>query len=97
MNRLLLSFVINSQTGNTSQLVEFPVIDNETTFQDADHDARFAAAVASFGMQLRQSEYSGDWNMQNVIDTASDAKGEDMSGLRAEFVEMAEAAKRLKQ
>ena len=94
---LTLKLRYKQPTGNTSQLVEFPVIDNETSFQDADHDARFAAAVASFGMQLRQSEYSGDWNMQNVIDTASDAKGEDMSGLRAEFVEMAEAAKRLKQ
>ncbi|MCP4776338.1 MAG: DUF3520 domain-containing protein, partial [Planctomycetaceae bacterium] len=83
--------------GDTSQLVEFPVIDQQVTFQDADHDARFAAAVASFGMQLRQSEYAGDWNMQNVIDSASDAKGEDMSGLRVEFVEMAKAAKKLKQ
>jgi hypothetical protein len=35
--------------------------------------------------------------MQNVIDVANDAKGEDMSGLRTEFVEMAEAAKRMKQ
>lgn len=82
--------------GDTSQLVEFPVTDNETTFQDADHDARFAAAVASFGMQLRHSEYSGDWNMQNVIETAKDSMGEDMSGLRAEFVELAEIAKQFK-
>lgn len=94
---LTLKLRYKQPDGETSQLVEFPVIDNETTFQDADHDARFAAAVASFGMQLRQSEHAGDWNMQNVIDIASDAKGEDMSGLRAEFVEMAEAAKKLKQ
>ena len=94
---LTLKLRYKQPDGDTSQLVEFPVIDNETTFQDADHDARFAAAVASFGMQLRQSEYSGDWNMQNVIDVANDAKGEDMSGLRTEFVEMAEAAKRMKQ
>jgi Ca-activated chloride channel family protein len=94
---LTLKLRYKQPDGDTSQLVEFPVIDNETTFQDADHDARFAAAVASFGMQLRQSEYSGHWNMQNVIDVANDAKGEDMSGLRTEFVEMAEAAKRMKQ
>ncbi len=94
---LTLKLRYKQPDGDTSQLVEFPVIDQQVTFQDADHDARFAAAVASFGMQLRQSEYSGDWNMQNVIDIASDAKGEDMSGLRAEFVEMAKAAKRLKQ
>ncbi|MDB4353462.1 DUF3520 domain-containing protein, partial [bacterium] len=80
----------------TSKLVEFPVIDNETTFQDADHDARFAAAVASFGMQLRQSKHAGDWSLQNVLNVAEDAKGEDMSGLRTEFVEMVEAANNLK-
>ena len=94
---LTLKLRYKQPDGNTSQLVEFPVIDNETTFEDADHDARFAAAVASFGMQLRESEYSGNWNMQKVIDVANDAKGEDMSGLRAEFVEMATAAKLLKQ
>lgn len=81
--------------GNTSKLHEFPVVDNETKFQDADHDARFAAAVANFGMLLRGSAYSGDWNFQDVIDVAKDAKGEDMSGLRAEFVEMVEAASKM--
>ena len=94
---LTLKLRYKQPDGDTSQLVEFPVIDNETSFKDADHDARFAAAVASFGMQLRESKYGGDWNMQNVIDVANDAKGEDMSGLRAEFVEMAKAAKLLKQ
>ena len=93
---LTLKLRYKQPDGDTSKLVEFPVVDDETTFEDADHDARFAAAVASFGMQLRQSKYSGNWNMQNVIDTAKDSKGEDMSGLRAEFVEMAVAANKLK-
>ena len=93
---LTLKLRYKEPDGDTSKLVEFPVVDNETTFQDADHDARFAAAVASFGMQLRGSKYSGDWSFQDVIDVAKDAKGEDMSGLRAEFVEIVEAASKMK-
>lgn len=93
---LTLKLRYKQPDGDTSELVEFPVTDNETRFEDADHDARFAAAVASFGMQLRGSEYAGNWEMKNVIDVARDAMGEDMSGLRAEFIEMAEAAKKMK-
>jgi Ca-activated chloride channel family protein len=94
---LTLKLRYKEPDGDTSKLVEFPVVDNETTFQDADHDARFAAAVASFGMQLRKSKYAGDWNLKDVIDVAKDAKGEDMSGLRAEFVEMVKAARKMQE
>ena len=91
---LTLKLRYKEPEGQTSKLVEYPVIDNEARFQDADHDARFAAAVANFGMQLRKSKFAGDWDLQDVIEVAQDAKGEDMSGLRAEFVEMVETAKK---
>jgi Ca-activated chloride channel family protein len=81
--------------GDTSTLVEFPVTDEGGEFKDADHDVRFAAAVASFGMQLRRSEYAGSWTMNDVIRVADDARGEDMDGLRAEFVDLARKAKEL--
>ena len=79
---LTLKLRYKEPEGQTSKLVEYPVIDNEARFQDADHDARFAAAVANFGMQLRKSKFAGDWDLQDVIEVAQDAKGEDMSGLR---------------
>jgi len=92
---LTLKLRYKEPDGDTSKLVEFPVIDNETNFKDADHDARFAAAVAGFGMQLRNSKYAGDWQLNDVITVAEDAKGEDESGLRAQFVEMAQTAKKI--
>ena len=46
-------------------------------------------------MQLRRSEYSGRWLMSDVIRVADDSKGEDVDGLRAEFVELAKKAKEL--
>lgn len=81
--------------GDTSTLVEFPVTDEGGEFKDADHDVRFAAAVASFGMQLRRSDYAGSWTMSDVLKVAEDSKGEDVDGLRAEFVALVEKASEL--
>jgi Ca-activated chloride channel homolog len=74
---------------------DISVKDTGGDFKDADAEVRFAAAVAGFGMQLRRSEYTGNWTMQDVIQTAEAAKGEDPFDLRAEFVELARKAAQL--
>jgi Ca-activated chloride channel family protein len=82
--------------GDTSEEeVEIPVTDEGGDFDQADHDLRFAAAVAGFGMQLRGSEYAGNWTLSDVLKVAEDAKGEDEYGLRAEFVELVSKASEL--
>jgi Ca-activated chloride channel family protein len=55
-------------------------------------DFTFAAAVASFGMLLRDSPHRGDANWQSVLALARDGTGEDRGGYRARFVELVEAA-----
>jgi Ca-activated chloride channel family protein len=81
--------------GDTSTLVEFPVVDDGLDFAEAEDDVRFAAAVASFGMQLRRSPYAGSWTLSDAMNTANRAKGEDRSGLRAEFVTLVQKASQL--
>jgi Ca-activated chloride channel family protein len=81
--------------GSESTEIEIPIKDDELDFQDADHDARFAAAVAGFGMQLRRSKYAGNWTLDDVIRVAKDATGEDEYGIRAEFISLAERARSL--
>jgi Ca-activated chloride channel family protein len=56
---------------------------------------RFAAAVAAFGMLLRESEQRGtaDWAM--VQELARESRGHDASGYRAEFLELAKRAAEL--
>lgn len=49
---------------------------------------RFAAAVAQFGMLLNQSEYAADATLEQVIEQARGAMGEDTFGLRAEFIQL---------
>ena len=81
--------------GDTSTLVEFPVEDEGKRFKAADTQTQFAAAVAGFGMQLRRSDYRGDWTLSDVIRVANTNKGKDPNGLRAEFIKMAQQAANL--
>lgn len=81
--------------GDVSEKIAFPLVNESVPFQEADTDFQFAAAVAGFGMQLRNSPQAGTWTMDDVIATATAAKGDDEHGLRAEFLELARTAKRL--
>ena len=54
---------------------------------------RFAAAVAEYGMLLRNSEYKAQSNWENVITLARQNLGTDPGGYRAEFVRLAEVAR----
>ncbi len=82
--------------GGASTLIELSAKDNEQAFAKADSDFRFAAAVAAFGMQLRQSEFAGDWTLRNVLEVAQANVGPDEFQLRSEFVQLVTAALRLK-
>ncbi|MCA9173134.1 MAG: VWA domain-containing protein [Planctomycetales bacterium] len=61
-----------------SSLVEFPLkASAEVKFGQADRDFRFAAAVASFGMLLRNSAHRGDTSYDAVLEIAAEAAGTD--------------------
>jgi Ca-activated chloride channel family protein len=75
--------------GDESRLIHHPVLDSS---DDPSVDMRFAAAVAGFGMILRESEYCGDdWTLADVLEVARAATGDDSQGYRAEFVRLVEA------
>src|SRR5262245_37023241 len=61
----------------------------------ADDDFRFAAAVAAFGMLLRDSQFKGDATLEWVRDTAAGSQGKDQGGYRDEFVSLVQKAIRL--
>ena len=77
---------------NASKLIEKPFIDSDVSFANASDDFRFASTVATFGMLLRNSEYAEDMSFAEVLDMASEAKGNDSGGLRSEFIELVEKA-----
>jgi len=82
--------------GSVSQLLESPVLDRPTAFNSASTDFRFAAAVASFGMILRESPHKGQSTLDAVIDIAEKSKGADRNGYRDEFVKLVRKVKTLK-
>ncbi|MBT0653060.1 vWA domain-containing protein [Geomobilimonas luticola] len=58
----------------------------------ASTNIRFAAAVAEWGMLLRNSEYKGSAGYGQILDLARKAKGADAEGYRAEFIRLVEMA-----
>jgi Ca-activated chloride channel homolog len=78
-----------------SQKFEFVVLEADKPFEQADADLKFAAAVASFGMLLRESAHRGDSTFDSVLEIASENQGEDEFGFRAEFCQMVRVAKDL--
>ena len=58
-------------------------------------DFQFAAAVAAFGMLLRNSEHKGDATLDAVEEIARASRGKDQHGYRAEFLELIARTKTL--
>ena len=77
---------------DTSNLLEVPVTDGGADFESASEDFRFAAAVASFGMLLRNSEYKGSSSFAGVRAMAENAQGNNRGGYRSEFLTLVDQA-----
>ena len=81
--------------GDKSRKLEWPVTDDGKAFGAASDDFQFAAAVAGFGLVLRNSEYRGDASYDAVAEIAQSSLGSDMHGYRAEFIDLIHRAKEL--
>jgi Ca-activated chloride channel family protein len=76
--------------GTDSKLIEFPLIDRGQAFSNASSEFRFAAAVAAFGMILRDSPFKGSANWDLINSIAMNSRGADRDGYREEFVRLAD-------
>jgi Ca-activated chloride channel family protein len=73
-----------------SKLIERQVEDRNVRLEKASENLRWAAAVAEFGLILRESQHRGSASLEEVLRLANGAKGNDTAGYRAEFITMAE-------
>ncbi len=78
-----------------SRKLEVPVVDSMQVFNQASDDFRFAAAVAGFGMILRNSPFKGTATFQSIMRIADTSRHFDPQGYRAEFVRLVGEANRL--
>jgi len=79
----------------TSQELLYPVTDSGKAVEEASPDFQFAAAVACYGMLLRESEHRGEGTFDLALQLANRGKGEDPSGYRGEFIQLVKLAQTL--
>ncbi|MBD2616057.1 VWA domain-containing protein [Nostoc punctiforme FACHB-252] len=91
---MLLKLRYKLPQDSTSQLITQTIQDDDLR-ADPSTNLRFAAAVATFGMVLRDSEYKGNANYDLVMKLATQGKGEDREGLRDEFIRLVEQSRGL--
>jgi Ca-activated chloride channel family protein len=94
---LTLKMRYKAPEGDTSKKLEWPATDDGQFFSAASQDFQFAAAVAGFGLLLRDSQFKGNLTCGAVMEVAQSAIGEDKQGYRAEFIELVRKAKGLRQ
>ena len=89
---LTLKLRYKEPSGQTSKPMEFPIRDAARLYSQASLDFKFAAAVASFGMILRDSPHKGSATLNGALELAIEGKGEDTHGYRGEFIELVKKA-----
>jgi Ca-activated chloride channel family protein len=92
---LTLKLRYKEPSGGASKLMTQPVLDSSVSFESASDNLRFAAAVAEFGMLLRDSRYKGDASYESVRQLAVKSAGRDAEGYRRDFVQLVDEARKL--
>jgi Ca-activated chloride channel family protein len=92
---LTLKLRYKAPSGSRSQLVTRTLTGMPHSFDGASESGRFSAAVALFGMLLRDSEFAGEGSLDMVESLAETALGRDDRGERAEFLQLVGLARSL--
>lgn len=92
---LTVKFRYKAPDGDVSRLIEHPVADRPIAVAQTSDNFRFAAAVAGFGMLLRNSAFKGAASYETVLQMATGARGRDEEGYRSEFIRMVQNAQLL--
>jgi Ca-activated chloride channel family protein len=82
-------------TEAVSRRIELPIAQalEKATIDQASTDVRFSTAVAAFGQLLRGEPYLKGFGYDEVVALAAGARGEDLFGYRAEFLNLVRLAK----
>jgi len=89
---MTIKFRYKKPDGDVSRLIEHPVIENPFALDLTSSNFRFAAAVAEFGMLLRNSEFKQSSSYNSAWELAKNALGKDEEGYRSEFLKLLKSA-----
>ena len=90
---LTVKFRYKAPDGDKSKLIERTLANKITADKSLSNNFNFAAAVAQYGMLLRDSEHKGNSTFDDVLSLAAKSKGKDKNGYRAEFLRIVDATK----
>ncbi len=90
-----VKFRYKKPKGTKSILLEKVIPYQSSASEEMSDNFRFSAAVAGFGMLLRDSEYKGDATYKLVTRLAQGSKGEDQEGYRSEFIQLIKLSEHL--
>ena len=90
-----IDFRYKDPKSSTSRGLDLNIRDNDTSFEFASDNHRFASAVASFGLLLRDSEYKGETSYDKIYEWARSSKSFDPFGYKNEFLDLIDLAKDL--
>lgn len=87
---LTVKFRYKKPNEETSKLIVNHLTDKSVPLAKTSENFRFSAAVAEFGMLLRNSKHKANANYKQVVELAKASKGTDEHGYRAEFIRLVE-------
>ena len=85
---MTIKFRYKKPDEDDSKLIIHPLVDSHTPIEQTSDNFRWSAAVAGFGMLLKDSDYIKKFNFDDVSQLAESARGKDKEGYRVEFINM---------
>lgn len=92
---LTIKFRYKEPKSEVSKLIVHPVLDNNTSLESTSDNFRFSAAVAEFGLLLRNSSFKENATYSQTIQLAKESKENDEDGYKAEFLQLVQSASAL--
>jgi len=92
---MTIKFRYKKPDKDKSKLIEHAVIDQHLAINNTSDNFRFVAAVAQFGMLLRNSEFKQNSSFDNAWKLAKGSLGNDDEGYRSEFLKLLKSAQLL--
>jgi Ca-activated chloride channel family protein len=85
---MTIKFRYKKPNEDVSKLIVHSLLDENVSENKTSENFKWSAAVAGFGMILRESEFVKGYSINQVLQLAQTAKGIDKDGYRIEFINM---------
>ncbi|MDE5096529.1 MAG: DUF3520 domain-containing protein [Trichodesmium sp. St11_bin5] len=92
---ILVKLCYKEQNGKNYELIQQPDVNKGVSLNNASNGFKFAAAVAEYGMILRDSENQIDASLNKVLKLANESNGLDLESYRSEFINIVESSQKL--